>query len=102
MMFSASEANLVANYYLIYRMTFGFSQDINGKCAKMRDLNHSPASPRAIRIYDQAVMNYRKKYFWTQKSDETAGFGSEIARIRIRQIRNSKVPIPSYKLQWDA
>ena len=41
-----------------------------------------------------AVSNYHKKYFRTQKSGKTAEFGSEIARIRIRQIRNSKVPIP--------
>ena len=39
-MFGASEANLVANYYLIYKMTVGFSQDISGKCTKMHDLNH--------------------------------------------------------------
>ena len=30
------------------------------------------------------------------KSDKAAGFGSNIARIRFRQIRNSKVPIPSH------
>ena len=40
-------------------------------------------------------MNCRKKCFRIQKSDKTARFGSEITRIRIRQIRNSKLPIPS-------
>ena len=60
-----------------------------------RELNYYRASRRAIRIYDHAAMNFRKKYFRTQKYDKTAGFGSDIARIRIRQIRNSKVPIPN-------
>ena len=71
---------------------------VNGKCAKTRELNHYRASRGAILIYDHAVMNYRKKYFRTQNSDKTAGFGSDIARIWIWiwKIRNSKVPIPKY------
>ena len=43
-------------------------------------------------------MNYCKKYFRTQKSDKTVGFRSDIAPIRIRQFRNSEVPIPSCDL----
>ena len=39
-MFGASEASLVANYYLIFRMTVGFSEEISGKCTKTRDFNH--------------------------------------------------------------
>ena len=62
---------------------------------KTRELNRCKASRRAIRVYGNTFTNYRKKYFRTQKSDETAGFGSEIAWIRIRQIRYSEVPIPS-------
>ena len=44
-------------------------------------------------------MNHGKKYFWTQKSDKIAGVGSEIPRIRIRKIRNSKVPILTYDVK---
>ena len=69
---------------------------VSGKRTMTRELNYYRVSRRAIRIYDYAAMNYRKKYFRTQKSDKTAGIGSDIARIRIRQIRNSKVPIPNH------
>ena len=72
---------------------------VSGKCTVTRELNHYRASHREIRDYDHAAMNYYKKYFRTQKSDKTAGFGSDIARIRIRQIRNSKVPISSHGLR---
>ena len=68
---------------------------VSGKCTATRALNHYWALHREIRDNDHAAMNYCKKYFRTQKSDKTAGFGSDIARIRIRQIRNSKVPIPT-------
>ena len=68
---------------------------VGGKCTITRELNRYRALRRAIRINDHSAMNYRKKYFRTQKSDKTAGFGSDTARIRIRQIRNSKVPIPT-------
>ena len=40
-----------------------------------------------MHIYGNAVTNSRKKYFRTQNSDKTAGFGSEIAWIR--QIQNA-------------
>ena len=69
--------------------------DVSGNCTKTRKLNHYRASHPAIRMHDHAVTNYSKKYFLTQKSDKTARFGSEIVWIRIRQIRNSKVPIVS-------
>ena len=42
-----------------------------------------------------AAAIYRKKYFRAQKSGRSTGLGSKIARIRIRHIRNSKVPMPS-------
>ena len=48
-----------------------------------------------VEQYASMVTNYHKKNFRAQKSDETAWFGSEIVWIRIWQIRNSKVPIPS-------
>ena len=79
---------------------------ISGKCAKTRKLNHYEASRRAILVYDHERTHYRKKYFRTQKqeifsdskSDKTAGFVSEIAWIRNRQILNSKAPILSQVL----
>ena len=68
---------------------------VSGKCTVTRELNHYWGSHREIGDYDHAAMNYCKKCFRTQKSDKTAGFGSDIGWIRIRQIRNSKVPIPN-------
>ena len=58
------------------------------------ELNQYRASLRAMRFCDHAVAKSHKKYFRIQKSKKTAEFGSEFVRIRIRQIRNSKVPIP--------
>ena len=57
------------------------------------------ASHQAVCISGNAVTNYRKKNFRTQKSDETDGFGPEIAWIR--HIRNSEVPIPTLRF-WTA
>ena len=91
-MFSASEANLVANYYLIYRMTVGFSHDISGKCTKLSYLNHYYASRRAICIYNHAVMNYLKKYFWTQKSDKLPDSGPELPGFGFGRFEILKCP----------
>ena len=50
----------------------------SGKYRKTSEY-HYRASRRAMLIYGNAVTNYLKKYFWSQKSDKTTGFGSEIA-----------------------
>ena len=65
--------------------------------AQRRESKPPQGLRRAIRICDHAETNYLKKCFRMQKSSKAAGFGSEIARIRFRLIRSSKVPILSIK-----